>query len=411
LMESDTRIRIAVVSPFLDRRHGTERCVAEQVERLAHDYEVHVYSNRVEEVDLNRIVWHRIPTLPGPHLFAYCWWFVANHLWRWRDRRFRGITPALVYSPGINCLDADLISVHVVFGEFLIQVRESLSLAKSQVRYWPRLIHRKLYYRLIRALEARIYTMPRVTIACVSRRVAKEISVHYHRTRDVHVIHNAVDRQVFNPQRRMARRDSARRELGLSDQDRVLLLIGNHWKSKGLPYVLEALAHLRDLALQLLVVGRDDRAGVASLIHEMQLDLRVKFLQPSSDVIKYYAACDFYVGPSLHDSFALPPLEAMACGLPVITSSRNGGAEIIRSGIDGFIVEDPADIAQLAGLISCLYYDQNLRQHIAENAASTAHQYSWERNAAELRALIEQVVAGHQRQEAWENDAARARYP
>ena len=87
-------------------------------------YEVHVYSNRVEDIDLSRIVWHHVPALPGPHLFAYGWWFLANHLWRWWDRRFRGLRPALVYSPGINCFDADLISVHVVFGEFETQVGE-----------------------------------------------------------------------------------------------------------------------------------------------------------------------------------------------------------------------------------------------------------------------------------------------
>ena len=79
------RPRIAVVSPFIDKRHGTERRVAECVQRLAGEYEIHVYSNRVEDVDLDKITWHRIPALPGPHLFGYLWWFLANHLWRWRD--------------------------------------------------------------------------------------------------------------------------------------------------------------------------------------------------------------------------------------------------------------------------------------------------------------------------------------
>ena len=97
------RRRIAVVSPFLDRRHGTERRVAEFISRLADQYEFHIYSTRVEDIDLERVIWHRVPQLPGPHLFAYLWWFLANHVWRWRDRR-RGIVPDLVYSPGINCL-------------------------------------------------------------------------------------------------------------------------------------------------------------------------------------------------------------------------------------------------------------------------------------------------------------------
>jgi hypothetical protein len=74
------RRRIALVSPFIDKRHGTERRVAELISRLAGEYEFHVYSNRVEDVDLDRIIWHRIPSLPAPHLFAYLWWFLANHI-------------------------------------------------------------------------------------------------------------------------------------------------------------------------------------------------------------------------------------------------------------------------------------------------------------------------------------------
>src|ERR1035437_394753 len=101
--------RIAILSPFLDKQHGTERCVVEQVERLARQYEIHVYSNRVEDLDLSRIVWHRVPALPGPHILAYCWWLLANRIARWQGRALGGLRFALTYSPGINCFDADVI--------------------------------------------------------------------------------------------------------------------------------------------------------------------------------------------------------------------------------------------------------------------------------------------------------------
>jgi UDP-glucose:(heptosyl)LPS alpha-1,3-glucosyltransferase len=410
---------IAVVSPFLDKQHGTERCVAEQVERLARDYEVHVYSNRVEDLDLSRIVWHRVPALPGPHLFAYGWWFLANHLWRWWSRHFRGVHPALVYSPGINCLDAGLISVHAVFAEVESQVRESLSLRGAPLRFWPRRIHRQIYYRLVRALERRIYTRLGLTLVCVSQRVAGEISRHYHRERSLHVIPNAVDSRVFNSQVRLARREAARRELGIQDRDVVLLLIGNDLKSKGLPCVLEAIAGLRPTPLRLLVVSRDLRATAfqavpgygqdargttldtapprhASVLPENEWRQHVRFLEPSPDVMKFYAASDLYVGPSLHDSFALPPLEAMACGLPVIASSRSGVAEIISSGTDALVLEDPTDASQLAELVSHLYHDPDLRQRIGENAERTARQWTWDQNAAALGELIEKVLASQE---------------
>ena len=68
---------------------------------------------------------------------------------------------------------------------------------------------------------------------------------------------------------------------------------------------------------------------------------RVHFLPPRQDVEFYYAAADAYVGPSLEDTFALPPQEAMACGMPVIVSAENGTSEIITDGKDGLILGIP----------------------------------------------------------------------
>ena len=113
------RPRLAVVSPFVDKRHGTERRVAEWISQLAATYDIHIYSQNVQDLDLTRVTWHRIPKLPGPHLVNYLWWFAANHIWRAWDSRFRNLRPDLVYSPGINCLDADVMSVHIVFAQYV----------------------------------------------------------------------------------------------------------------------------------------------------------------------------------------------------------------------------------------------------------------------------------------------------
>ena len=149
----DVRPRIAVVSPFLDKKHGTERCVLEQVERLSREpgYEFHIYSERVEDLSdvvvfghaiqvaqgvngVNHVIWHRVPSIAGPHLLKYVWWFVVNHLQRWKDQKFRGLRYDLVYSPGINCLDADVIVVHIVFHEFYRLVVEDLRLQQLPLR-------------------------------------------------------------------------------------------------------------------------------------------------------------------------------------------------------------------------------------------------------------------------------------
>jgi UDP-glucose:(heptosyl)LPS alpha-1,3-glucosyltransferase len=408
-------LRIAVVTPFLDKRHGTERCVAEQVERLARDYgyEIHIYSQRVEDIPVTtdgrpqtaahdelrsrssavggRIIWHKIPDIPGPQLLKFPWWFVANQLWRWWDRKFRRLRYDLVYTPGINCLDADVSVVHIVFHEFYRQVKDELSLRDNPVRAWPRLIHRWIYYHLIMALEKQIYPNLRLTLGAVSGLTAKELQRFFGRN-DVHVIPNAVDVSVFNPYNRHKYRDEARRRFNINDKEFVLLLIGNDWKKKGLPCILEAMYKLRDLPLRLLVVGRDDQAPYEISIQQLGPKSCVSFLEPSPDVIKFYAAADVYVGPSLHDSFAFPPVEAMACGLPVITSINNGGSEIITDGVDGFILKVPTNSDELAQKIRLLYEDVDLRCCLGENASKTARQYTWEQNVRQMETLFRSLM-------------------
>jgi UDP-glucose:(heptosyl)LPS alpha-1,3-glucosyltransferase len=383
--------RIAVVSPFLDKQHGTERCVVEQLDRLGEHYEIHIYSMRVEDLDQNKFVWHRIPKLPGPHLLAYIWWFGANHFWRWRDRRFRKIDYDLIYSPGINCLDADVIAVHIVFHEFYRLVHDELRLRRLPLRDWPRAIHRRLYYHVIMALEKRIYPDPRVALAAVSHLTAQELE-HFFARRDVWVIPNAVDLDTFNPEARWSRRDEARRRLQFDDQDFVLLLIGNDWKKKGVDTLLEAAARCSDLPVHVLIVGRDDRAPYERASRRLGLQTRVRFAEPSKDVVQFYAAADAYVGPSLHDSFALPPAEAMACAVPVVTSIQNGGSEMITDGVNGLLLRDPKDPAELSNRIRRLYENPDLRKKMGENAARTAEQLTWERNAASTDALFQEAL-------------------
>lgn len=385
------RRRIAVVSPFIDKRHGTERRVAELICRLADEYEFHIYSMRVEDIDLERVVWHRIPRLPGPHLFAYVWWFLANHVWRWQDRS-RGIVPELVYSPGINCLDADAISVHIVFGAFRERMRNELRLRQNPVLTWPRLIHRRLYYRLVAALEPYVYGRAGVHIAAVSKKIAADLQPFNPRSGEVKVIYNGLDLECFSPQRRAHLRPASRDALSIRDDQFVLLLIGNDWRNKGLNCLLEAMARAADPRVCALIVGTDDSGVFRARITRLGLDGHIQFCPPRSDVETYYAAADAYVGPSLDDAFAQPPAEAMACGLPVITSRRNGGSEIISHGRDGLVLEDPADSTALADIIRNLITDPILRNRLGAAATETARRFTWDRNAAQMREFFDTAV-------------------
>jgi UDP-glucose:(heptosyl)LPS alpha-1,3-glucosyltransferase len=171
-----------------------------------------------------------------------------------------------------------------------------------------------------------------------------------------------------------------------------VLLVGNDWLNKGVPVLLKALALLPDSPVRLLVVSREDSAPARSMASSLGVEGRVQFLPPRKDVEFYYAAADAYAGPSLEDTFALPPAEAMACGLPVIVSSANGTSEIITNGVNGLILGDPADAAGLAAMIQHLAGDEAFRTMLAENAARTAQNYTWERNGHQLSALFEEIL-------------------
>jgi glycosyltransferase involved in cell wall biosynthesis len=389
--------RLAVVTPFLDKNHGTELHVVEWITCLAESFEIHIYSQQVRDIDLEKVPWHRIPKLPGPHLFNYIWWFFANHLWRAFDRYFRGLRYDLTFSPGINCLDPDVISVHIVFAEYAGKNESANRFLRHPVRDWPRLLHRKLYYRLLISLERHIYTRREITLILIARKTLAELRQFYSRSFGCPVLYTGLDPKRFEPHRRRSMRCEARMQIGIAEDTFAVLLVGNDWLNKGVPVLLKALALLPSPLLKLLVVSREDSAPARAMVSDLGLDGRVHFLPPRQDVEFYYAAADAYAGPSLEDTFALPPAEAMACGLPVIVSSANGTCEIITNGVDGLILKNPADAAGLAAMIHHLQSDKGFRSMLAENAARTAQRYTWERNGHQLRALFAEILQRKQR--------------
>jgi glycosyltransferase involved in cell wall biosynthesis len=394
---------IAVISPFLDRKHGTERCVIEQLERVptSADVEIHLYAQRVEDLrgvvpyipgrhqrdnggsPHARIFWHEVPSFPGPHLLQYVFWFFANRALRWWDAHFRGLKYDLVYSPGINATDANFIAVHIVFHEFYDRVLPHLRYRHAPLANWPLLLHRRLYYRLIMALEERIYRRERVALAGVSGLVAGHLEKYFQR-KNVRVIRNGVNGENLSPPRRLARRSAVRDQLRLASRDFTLLLIGNDWKKKGLDTLLEALGVSLSLPFKLLIVGHDRREPYQAMMESLRISDRVLFLNPSPDVLQFYSAADAYIGPSLEDAYGLPILEAMACGLPVVASSRAGASEIIEDKVSGLILRDPEDAQELTELLETLHANPELCRQMGENARLTALQHTWERNAAQL---------------------------
>jgi glycosyltransferase involved in cell wall biosynthesis len=403
-------LRLAVISPFVDRRHGTERCLAEQLERFVvqPDIEVHLYAQKVEDLPNTvrypaqapaHIVWHRVPRLRGPHLLGYIWWFVANRFQRWWDNNIRGLKFDLLYSPGINAFDADAISIHVVFSEFYRQVRPRLGLAGVPVGLLRVNLHRRLYYSLICRLEQRIYPCRSISLTAISAHSSDSMR-HFFGRDDVLVVRYGVDTKTFHPGERVKRRETERASLGIRATDFCILLIGNDWKSKGLDTLLNALGQCPELGFSLLVAGSGDSRAYEQQIRSLHLEPRIRFVGSSPDVMRFYAAADVYVAPSLEDAYGLPILEAMACGLPVIASIRAGASEIIRDGEDGFVLRDPEDSRELAALLRKVYFEVPLREKVAQQAARSAAEHTWDRNATATWEFLTAALARKRQQNA-----------
>jgi glycosyltransferase involved in cell wall biosynthesis len=396
-------LRLAVVSPFVDRSHGTERALAELLERLARKEhcEIHLYAQRVEDLALDMtgnahvqesgaIMWHKVPSIRGPHLLQFLSWLFLNSFCRAWDRRFRGFRFDLVVSPGINCLDADVVIVHALFH----RLRE-LASEEDHVSTTPgffRRLHRRAYYSLLAGLERRIYSDPKVSLAAVSQRTAMLLKDYFHR-QDVRVIPNGVDTIQFSPSARLALRAGARRRRAINETDFGLLLIGNDWRAKGLETVLRAMSALRELPIFLIAAGDDSPGSFRETAISLGISQRCRFEPSRQDVLDFYAAADLYVSPSREDSFGLPVAEAMACGLPAITSILAGVSSLLHDGVDSLILRDPHDSKTLATMIRTLYQNAEWRSRMGQAAAKTSLEWTWDRNAAAVWQLLKDAVA------------------
>jgi UDP-glucose:(heptosyl)LPS alpha-1,3-glucosyltransferase len=396
-------LRLAVVSPFVDRRHGTERALAEQLERLARNErcEIHLYSQRVEDLELfqptgaspqnsGSIFWHRVPSVPGPHLLQFLAWFSLNWIFRSWDRWVHGLRFDLVISPGINCADADVVIVHALFHRLReLAGEDRVDSAEPGIL---RRLHRRAYYAFLSGLERRIYSDPKVSLAAVSQRTAAHLKDYFHRE-DIRVIPNGVDTGQFSPSARLALRAAARSRRNFQESDFVLLLIGNDWRVKGLDTVLRAASGIRNLPILVLAAGDDSPAIFRELAKSLGISERCRFEPSREDALDFYAAADFYVSPSREDSFGLPVAEAMACGLPVITSVNAGVADLIHEGTDGFILWQSGDAETLAQMIQRLHSDEALRRNVGVAAAKAAANWTWDRNASEVWELLKDAAA------------------
>jgi UDP-glucose:(heptosyl)LPS alpha-1,3-glucosyltransferase len=237
-------------------------------------------------------------------------------------------------------------------------------------------------HAVLLALERAVFADDRQTILCNSAMVRDELA-RRHGVPDARlvVIPNGVDLERFSPARRTIAGARLRAELAPGDEP-VWLLAGSGFRRKGLDTALEALALASEG--RLWVAGRDDPEPWRRRAETLGVGARVRFLGARDDLEDVYAAADALLLPTRYDAFANVCLEALASGLPVVTSGANGAADTV--GEAGLVVADPQDAAGFAKALDALR-DPAARAVAAAAARPIAERHSWDAHAAALLAL------------------------
>ncbi len=203
----------------------------------------------------------------------------------------------------------------------------------------------------------------------------------------VEVVRPAVDVAPVDAATRRSAREKWRARLGASRDARCLAFVAHDFELKGLRGAIEAFARsdARRDGARLIVAGRGRPGPFARQAAQLGVANAVDFVGACADVAELLAATDLLVHPTYYDPCALVTLEAMAAGVPVVTTRRNGAAPWIESG-GGRVVDEPDDVAALAAAIDALLAD---RVRASAAAAAAGRGLGWDDHLARIEPLLE----------------------
>lgn len=389
-------MRIAFVSPELHRTRGTERASYEVMARLAAEHDVCLFAHRWEPDSKTHVCFHPVPVLRWPGLATYLSFYLSGSWQVQRAEKQHGEFHA-VYSPGPNCRQVQVSTA------WFCQARQ-LALFRSgkhrppphSVMDWLKLGNRWAYAAAVTGVERMFYSSPRLQrVVSPSRLLARDLKAFYGLPEErVRVAYAGVDSEHFTPARRAELRERARQELNLPADHFVFFFIGNNWLIKGLYHLLRALPQVPDALL--VVVGADYERieSWQRMSEELGVADRIRYVGRRPDIIYYYAAADALLAPSVYDTFALMPMEAMACGLPVIVSRNAGVAEIVGAD-SALVVENIEDSTELAGAMNRTAGDPALRARLVASGLQLAQQHTWDEFCSAIETELLQTAGHH----------------
>jgi len=212
---------------------------------------------------------------------------------------------------------------------------------------------RGLYHRIVLGLERRVFAGTPEIVAIAKRGAAEIAALYAVAPARLSVVYNGVDLEHFHPRNRGRHRTAARADAGLPADAWTILFVGSGFPRKGLATLIEAFGVLPDRTARLVVIGKGDASPFQELARRLGVAERIVWLGPREDAERWYGAADVVALPSRYEPFGNVHLEALASGVPVVASTAAGGAEAIREGWNGAIV-DPRDAGALVRALATL---------------------------------------------------------
>jgi UDP-glucose:(heptosyl)LPS alpha-1,3-glucosyltransferase len=241
-----------------------------------------------------------------------------------------------------------------------------------------------------------------VRVVAVSNMVKEHLQRYHHVPKArIHVIPNAIDAGRLKVEHPGAVRCAFRNRLGLAPGDLVGLFVGHNFWLKGLKPLLIALAERRERdprtrPVHLVVCGGGSLGPFRRLTRRFGLDNQVHLLGFYPEIRDCYWSSDFFVSPTYYDPCSLVVFEALACGLPVITTACNGAGEVMTDGREGYVITAPDALGELVSAIDHMA-DDDARRAMSEHAARLGAGQSMDRHVGRLIKVFEEVVASKSR--------------
>src|SRR6266511_4237230 len=227
-------------------------------------------------------------------------------------------------------------------------------------------------------------------VIAASQMVVNEITDLYrYPANKIDVVRNGVPLDKFRFDPRL--REKSRAELKLKPDQIVLLFAGSGWERKGLLFAIQAMALCKNRKMRLLVAGRGNAALYKTKRLRFWREDPVGFLGEVADIVRVYAAADIFILPTIYDPFSNACLEALACGLPVITTGSNGFSEIIEDAVHGSIVNHAGNLVGLRDAIR--FWSDPARRAAARSAnIDRASQFDISRNVEQTLEILTHVA-------------------